>query len=749
MTQGEFFERYKYDVKNDKIGIGTYGSVYKAYDTVENRYVALKISEVKSTEDTEAETEVETGLTGDLPEHVNVLKYESVSTFRQSTGTFDFAVMPFLPSGNLTEILHQNLPDQKSRESIALQLLEGLEFIHNQGVIHRNLKPANILMEVNTTTEGTEFIPKISDSGLSKTSATGYKHRFTSHSDTETIQYRSPEQLKGEPIRFNTDLWSWAVISYKLLTGNELFTVDTASGELQVILKILEEDVTPKLSGLPENWRIALQDALIKDPSERIKSASGLRNILTGDFQEQIIPMDFENEAQEYEEVVPEEYEEVIPEEYEVAIEDEPTAIPPQQKTAQSASTASKKPAVTTVKKARSRKWLYIFPALLIFGVFYYILSGSNVFGHTLSEKKAESILTNMMEYRSNEQFERTSEVFAEKADKYFSENDVSRSNIIADMEKFAESWSFENTRIIDFGRTVENMFHFIMTYDLRDKKTLQITSYKVSGEVGFIRENEQYKINYIINRGVANSRNEFSYGNVISRKEQDFSDYMLTYNASVLYLPDVKDHFLLSYIYNGAFTQNPAGFSREQLQKAIQDDYIDFINFSENEKRNDLFDSLTNFSKQIEMSTAFVDADFLCVQVVQNIIKGMSGSGFSLSYRCVDYADGRILALNDVLNTNAVPWSDLIRKSMEREAVTAGNKTISAADISSLPEAPGNFYFDTKKMFFVYGADQIPEAAHFGPVTVSVPLKDLEKYLTTQFKTKILNSRKVNVKRI
>ena len=431
--------------------------------------------------------------------------------------------MPFLPSGNLTEILHQNLPDQKSRESIALQLLDGLEFIHNQGVIHRNLKPANILMEVNITSEGTVFIPKISDSGLSKTSATGYKHRFTSHSDTETIQYRSPEQLKGEPVRFNTDLWSWAVISYKLLTGNELFTVDTASGELQVILKILEEDVTPKLSGLPENWRIALQDALIKDPSERIKSASGLINILTGDFQEQIIPMDFENEAQEYEEVVPEEYEEVIPEEYEVAIEDEPTAIPPQQKTAQSASTASKKPAVTTVKKARSRKWLYIFPALLIFGVFYYILSGSNVFGHTLSEKKAESILTNMMEYRSNEQFERTSEVFAEKADKYFSENDVSRSNIIADMEKFAESWSFENTRIIDFGRTVENMFHFIMTYDLRDKKTFQITSERARKERNFHRILKNIQNNIALLSIISNCNHPYPFDEQHFRQVAEF----------------------------------------------------------------------------------------------------------------------------------------------------------------------------------------------------------------------------------
>lgn len=111
--------------------------------------------------------------------------------------------------------------------------------------------------------------------------------------------------------------------------------MDTASGRLQVILKILEEDVTPKLSGLsPENWRIALQDALIKDPFRKNKIGFRLINILTGDFQEQIIPMDFENEAQEYEEVVPEEYEEVIPKST-VTAEDEPTAIPPQQKTAQ------------------------------------------------------------------------------------------------------------------------------------------------------------------------------------------------------------------------------------------------------------------------------------------------------------------------------------------------------------------------------------------------------------------------------
>ena len=741
MTQEEFFSRYTYDVNTDKIGIGTFGTVYKAYDTLDNRFVALKISEVKTIGNKKFSLADEFGMTSNLPVHPNIARYEHVSTFIQPTGTYDFAVMPYYSAGSLRDILQDNPPEQKDKEFIALQILDGLEFLHSHNVIHRDLKPSNILMEVHSTTQGTTFTPKIADFGLSKVSEPDNKSRFNSSFEGGTLQYSSPEQLKGEPIRHNTDLWSWGVISYKLLTGKELFPVESNSGEIQTMMKILEEDVTSKLAELPDNWRIALHDAMVKDPAMRIKSASVLKNILSGNLQEQIGAIIIEEE----------DYEEVVPEEFEVVTEDEPSVATPQPKPANNTPAPQSKPTTTAIEtdKSRSKKWLYVVLALICLPVLYYFLSDSQFFGHSLSEKKAESILTNMMEYRSNGDFDRTSEVFAEKADKYFSENDVSRSNIVADMEKFAESWSFENVKIVDFGRTVENMFHFTMTYDLRDKKTLQITSYKVSGEAGFIRENDQYKINYITNRGVSNNRNEFTYSTIIVRKQQDFTDYMLTYNASVLFLPEIKDEFLLNYIYSDIFTQNPEGFTKVLLQKAIQEDYIDFINFSENQMRSFVFDSVTTYSKQIEMTTVFVDAAFLSLQVVENTVTGLPVSKFSLSYKNIDYAEGKVLTLSDVLNVDAVPWSDLILKAINSRTATAGSRTISAEEITSLPEASGNFYFDTKKIFFVYGPDQIPEAAEFGPVTVAVPLKEIEKYLTSYFKSKIFNSSKVNVKKI
>ncbi len=738
MTQDEFFKRYKYDLTSDKIGTGAPGSVYKAFDTVGNRYIALKISEVKSGGEKKQNLPDELSLSGEQAGHRNVAKYESVHTFQLPSGTYDFAVMPFYPSGNLNTLLQNNITDQKSRESIAIQLLDGLEFLHQHGIIHRNLKPSNILMEVDTTGEETVFIPKIADFSLSKLSDPDNKNRF----EGTTLQYSSPEQLKGEQLRFNTDLWSWAVISYLLLTGKELFASDSGQGEIPLIKNILEKDTAGQLKELPENWRIALHDALIKDPELRIKSASGLKNILTGTVGEQYKPIAASESYEDYEETATEDGE---TEEFEVEIEKEPVTRPSGPAVSTSPAAKTKAP-VVEAKKSHVR-------AYIITGIIFIFFVSYLFYGYfpdsQLSENKAKSILVNMMKYRSDREFQQSSELFAAKTEKYFNENDVSRKEIQSDMEKFGESWSFENVSITDFGRTVENMFHFAMTYDLRDTKTHQITSYKVRGEVGFTKENDLFKISYITNRGVSNNRNEFRYATVIKRKEQDFTDYMLTYSASVLYLPEIKEEHLLDYIYSGVFTQKPSGYSRGQLQQALQDDYIDFINVSENQMQNFMFDSVVYFSKQTEMTTAFVDAVFLCIQVVQNTVTAVPSGGMKLSYVNVDYAGGKSLSLSDVINVNSVPWQDLFAKSISSGLVTAGNQTVNTGDIASLPEEPGNFYFDTKKIFFVYGADEISEAAVIGPVTVSVPLEEVEKYLTSYFRERIFNSSKVNIKKI
>ncbi len=735
MTAEEFFGRYKYDIETSKIGSGRLGTVYKAYDLQEYRFVALKIAEVKDTKDGTISLANEIRKVSHLPEHLNIAKYEEVFTFPQATGTFDFAIMPYFQTGNLQTLISHFSLTENEKETLALQILDGLEFLHSQNIVHGNLKPTNVLLEINNSDLGSKYTVKIADFGMIKTSD-------TANSNDEDILYSSPEKLKGEALTPNTDLWSWAVICYKIFTRKNLFSSENTSSEIFLIKNILEEDISSKLNDLPEKWRITLHNALIKNPAQRIKSTSELKAMLlegTADFE----PKVFE-EIDTSDEI-----------EYEVLIEEDDTSTPlpdvaetniPQQKPAENQATT---PTPTAPKPSKRKKLKWFLLMLILIPAGFYAYNNLELFGNKLSEKKAKALLVKMMDIRTNDQFELVSEVFTDPTEKYFSESDISRKNIIADMEKFNKSWNFEDVKIIDFGRTVENMFHFTMTYNLRDKKSQQITTYRVNGEVGFMKENEQFKINYITNRGVSNSRNSFNYGIIPFNKQQDFYDYYLRYNASLLYFPDIKDDFLLNYIYGDLLSVQPAGFQKDQLKKALQDDYIEFINLAEKQMSMTWTDTALNYSRQFEMTTAFVDADFLSVQVVESYILGNTAKGFSVQYKNIDYADGKILVLNDLLYVNAVPWSELIHKAFLSKAVTAGRRVISEEDIGLYPAAPNNFYFDTKRIFLVYGAEEVPDAAYIGPITVSIPLEDMKNYLTSYFKAKIFNSNKVNVKKL
>ncbi len=737
MTAEEFFGKYKYDVVTSKIGSGRLGTVYKAYDLQEYNFVALKIAEVKTYKDKRLCLADEIRKISFLPEHPNHVKYTEAYTFQQATGTFDFAIMPYFQAGNLQHLITNHLLTQSEKENIALQILDGLEFLHRQNIIHSNLKPSNILFEIKNSVDGSEYTVKITDFGLSEL----YENTGISGLANKDLLFCNPEKLKGESIQANSDLWSWAVICYQLFTGKELFASENQVGDILLMKSILEDDISHKLSDLPENWKIALYDALIKDPTQRIQSAAELKKILSEN--------QFERDNFTQEETV--EFDEEDEEEYEVQIEDEPTPVftpPPSPNPSRSATKVISAP-VETNENPKRKTWIWLVVLLALLAAGYYAYNNLELFGNNLSEKKAKAILIKMMDIRSQSSFDEVSDVFANTVDKYFSEDDISRKNIVADMEKFAKSWNFENVKIVDFGRTVENMFHFTMTYNLRDKKSLQITPYRVNGEVGFVKENELFKINYITNRGVASDRMTFNYGIIPVRKQQDFNDYYLTYNASLLYLPDVKDDYLLNYIYSDLLSVKPAGYQKAQIQKAIQDDYIEFINEAEKQMAGNWADSTLTFSKQIEMSTAFVDANFLSLQVVQNITYGHPVQVFSVQYKNLDYADGKVLALNDVINVNAVSWPDIIQKAFRSKAVTASGKQISEENIGMMPAAPGNFYFDTKKIFFVYGVEEIPEVAFLGPITVAVPLEDMENYLSSYFKGKIFNSGKVNVKKI
>ncbi|PQJ81863.1 serine/threonine-protein kinase [Polaribacter glomeratus] len=285
MTQQEFRKRYEFDLKTDNIGGGSFGTVYKAYDTVLDREVAIKVSEVKMVGDKEFSLLEEYKAIENLTEHKNIANYEKVYRFESFPTIFDYGIMQFYALGNLSHYLKNNDVSIEKRQNISKGILEGIAFLHQHKVVHRDLKPSNILV----VDRRGKIIPKITDFGLSKQAeGDGQASRFTNSFAGGTLQYSSPEQLKGLPLKLNTDLWSFGAIAYEILTGKTLFEADsqgTASAEWQntITQKILHADISEELQTLPTNWQKVVRHCLERDVYKRAQDTTILFSILNGD----------------------------------------------------------------------------------------------------------------------------------------------------------------------------------------------------------------------------------------------------------------------------------------------------------------------------------------------------------------------------------------------------------------------------------------------------------------------------------
>ena len=287
MTQEEFFKRYTFSISRDRIGGGGFGTVYKAYDNVLHREVAIKVSMVKTTTDGKKTFSLkdEFEALNHVPKHPNIANYEEFYSYEMPNGIFDYAVMQYYPDGNLSDAIRQGLtPEQK--DDIALQLLEGVDFLHKHQVVHRDLKPGNILI----VKHGGRIIPLITDFGLSKSANAGADSYFSNSFGGGTQRYSSPEQLQGKPLRFNTDLWSYGAIVYELFTGLPLFeagsgAANTAQADLEIYNKIVNGDVK-SLRGMPDRWRRVVERCVVVDPDRRVRSSGELLQTLRGDDDE-------------------------------------------------------------------------------------------------------------------------------------------------------------------------------------------------------------------------------------------------------------------------------------------------------------------------------------------------------------------------------------------------------------------------------------------------------------------------------
>src|SRR6184192_1726517 len=249
-------------------------NVYLAEDQELGRRVAIKLLDERHAQDEQfverfrREAESAAGLS-----HPNVV---SIYDRGEAEGTY-YIVMEYLEGKTLKELLTSRGPTPvRVAIDYTRQILSALEFAHKNGIVHRDIKPHNVVVAPDGRLKVTDF--GIARSGASQMTEAG--------SIIGTAQYLSPEQARGSPVDQRSDLYSVGVVLYEMLTGQVPFTGDTP---LEIAMKHLSEVPKPPSELRPEvphDLDLVVLRALAKDPADRYPTAeqmdADLERVLTG-----------------------------------------------------------------------------------------------------------------------------------------------------------------------------------------------------------------------------------------------------------------------------------------------------------------------------------------------------------------------------------------------------------------------------------------------------------------------------------
>jgi serine/threonine-protein kinase len=206
-----------------RIGVGGMGAVYRAEHTMMRRDLAIKVllSELGGREEFARRFEREAESASRLT-HPNII---TVTDFGRTPGGALFLAMEFLAGDSLTSLINEGPLSRARALGIIRQILRGLDHAHGAGVVHRDLKPDNIML---VERDGQRDVVKILDFGIAKVTepASGQEALTQAGVIFGTPEYLSPEQALGEPVDPRADLYAAGVILYEMLVGRRPFESD-------------------------------------------------------------------------------------------------------------------------------------------------------------------------------------------------------------------------------------------------------------------------------------------------------------------------------------------------------------------------------------------------------------------------------------------------------------------------------------------------------------------------------------------
>ncbi len=246
----------------ERIGRGGMASVYRAYHPALDRYVAIKaLPDFFADDPLYRERFQQEARSVARLKHPNILE---IYDFGYEDG-LAYLVLELVEAGTLADRLGRPL-ELRDALGILDQLAGALDYAHREGILHRDIKPSNILLHRDGT-------PVLADFGLAKMA--GSVQRLTSSGTVMgTPEYMSPEQAADEPLTASSDLYSFAIVAYEMLTGRVPFQADTPAATL---LSHVTKQMPPtrELRGeLSAHVQGVLQRALAKRPDERYPSAA-------------------------------------------------------------------------------------------------------------------------------------------------------------------------------------------------------------------------------------------------------------------------------------------------------------------------------------------------------------------------------------------------------------------------------------------------------------------------------------------
>src|ERR1039458_7183620 len=266
----------------EKLGAGGMGEIYKAQDTHLNRFVAIKVLSGGTSGDPERRRRfIQEAQAASALNHPNIITIYDVL----SQDGMDLMVMEYIAGSTLDVLIPNEGMSVGKVLYCAVQMASALEAAHAAGIVHRDLKPGNVMVT------GTGLV-KILDFGLAKLTA---PPMMVEENDATlplsapmtvegsilgTVSYMSPEQADARPVDARSDIFTFGVVLYEMLTGHKAFAAGSTVSTLSAILRDDPKPMGEIVQGVPAELDQIVRRAMRKDPGERWQSMQEMRTEL-------------------------------------------------------------------------------------------------------------------------------------------------------------------------------------------------------------------------------------------------------------------------------------------------------------------------------------------------------------------------------------------------------------------------------------------------------------------------------------